>query len=403
MTHKAVIGLDAAQDGVCFHLSTLGGRTLQAGKAAKSTTGWKELKQVLAAHDLAPQDCLVAVEATGDHHLPWCEAWTAEGGTVLALNPLVAKRTTPVRNAIRDHKADPIDAEGLAQTAAREGAALTRFTYGSKPEVLGLRKLLAAQAAVRTALTNLKKHTGALQELCFPELKGTGLSPLRQSQLLQTAPTPARVVALAQATLRELAGDRAPAILAAAQSSFAPAVLAEAAAPALQAMLRTTAELAGSLRALDRAVSRQAARAIPAERLALAQSLPGFGVKTTPIILACVPDELWRRPQPRKKKVACIQALFGMDPRLRESGRWKGKIKLSKRGIRAARTAMYQTAFCSVIHDPAMRAYYQHLTKVLKKKHKVALFDLARKHLRRLVSVLASGRPYQPTNLPVAA
>lgn len=403
MTHQAVVGLDAAQDGVCFHLNTLGGRTLHAGKAAKSTTGWKELKQALTAHGLAPKDCLIAVEATGDHHLPWCEAWTAEGGTVLALNPLVAKRTTPVRNAIRDHKADPIDAEGLAQTAAREAEALTRFTYRSEPEVFGLRKLLAAQAAVRTALTNLKKHVGALQELCFPELKGTGLSPRRQAQLLQTASTPARVVGLSQATLRELAGDQAPEVLAAAKISFAPAVLAEAAAPALQAMLGTVAELEVSLRAIDRAVGRQAARAVPAERLALAQSLPGFGVKTTPIILACVADELWRRPQRRKKKVARIQALFGMDPRRRESGRWKGKIKLSKRGIRAARTAMYQIAFCSVIHDPAMRAYYQRLTKVLKKKHKVALFDLARKHLRRLVAVLESGRPYQPTNLPAAA
>lgn len=403
MTHKAVIGLDAAQDGVCFHLTTVDGRTLHTGKAAKSTTGWKELKQALTAHTLAPKDCLVAIEATGDHHLPWCEAWTAEGGTVLALNPLVAKRTTPVRNAIRDHKADPIDAEGLAQTAAREGAALRRFTYRSEPEVFGLRKLLAAQAAVRTALTNLKKHAGALQELCFPELRGTGLSPRRQSQLLQTASTPAQVIGLSPATLRELAGDHAPAVLAAAKISFAPAVLAEAAAPALQAMLGTVAELAVSLQAIDRAVGRQAARAVPAERLALAQSLPGFGVKTTPIILACVADELWRRPQPRKKKVARIQALFGMDPRLRESGRWKGKIKLSKRGIRAARTAMFQIAFCSVIHDPVMRAYYQHLTKVLKKKHKVALFDLARKHLRRLVAVIESGRPYQPTNLPAAA
>lgn len=403
MHHKAVVGLDAAQDGVCFHLNDGAGRTLQAGQAARSTAGWTALQQALATHGLAPRDCLVAIEATGDHHLPWCEAWTAAGATVLALNPLVAKRTTPVRNAIRDHKADPIDAEGLAQTAAREGSALTRFTYRSEPEVVGLRKLLAAQAAVRTALTNLKKHTGALEELCFPELNATGLSPHRQAQLLLAAPTPAQVAALAPASLQELAGDHAPAVLAAAQNSFAPAALAAAAAPALQQLLQTVAALAGSLRAIDRAVGRQAARAIPAERLALARSLPGFGLKTTPVILACVPDELWLRAQPRKQKVARLQALFGMDPRVRQSGRWKGKIKLSKRGIRAARTALYQIAFCSVIHDPLMRAYYHHLTKVLKKHHKVALFDLARKHLRRLVAVLDSRQPFQPVNLPAAA
>src|SRR5579871_5853801 len=152
MTTKAILGLDAAQAGVAFHLQDLAGRALARGLAAKTSAGWTGLQQTLAAHGLQPAECCVAIEATGVHHLPWCEAFTHAGATVLALNPLVAKRTTPVRNAIRDHKADPIDAEGLAQTAAREGAALTRFTYRSAPALCGLRKLLAAQTAVRAGL-----------------------------------------------------------------------------------------------------------------------------------------------------------------------------------------------------------------------------------------------------------
>jgi len=403
MTTKAILGLDAAQAGVAFHLQDLGGRLLARGPAAKTTAGWTALQQTLATHGLQPADCLVAIEATGDHHLPWCEAFTQAGATVLALNPLVAKRTTPVRNAIRDHKADPIDAEGLAQTAAREGAALARFTYRSTPALFRLRKLLAAQAAVRAVLTDLKKHTGALQELCFPELDRTGLSTLRQCRLLQKAPTPAQIAGLSAAELAALAGDKHPAVLAAASASFAPAALAAACAPALQAMLGIVEQLASALRTLEREVTRHAPAAVPAERLALAHSLPGFGAKTTPVVLACVPAELWTRDQGRKQKVARVQALFGIDPRLRESGRWKGKVKISKRGIRPARTALYQIAFCSILHDPEMRAYYQRLTKVEKKPHKVALFDLARKHLRRLVAVLESGQAYQPRFLPAAA
>ncbi len=403
MSAKVVLGLDAAQAGVAFHLQDLTGRLLARGVAKKSTAGWSELQQQLATHQVTPSECLVAIEATGDHHLPWCEAFTHAGATVLALNPLVAKRTTPVRNAIRDHKADPIDAEGLAQTALREGEALSRFTYRSTPALLGLRKLLAAQAAVRLTLTNLKKHTGALQELCFPEADQLTLSPLRQRRLLQAAPTPARIAALPAEQLRALVGDQLPAVVAAATTSFAPAVLAEAAAPALQALLGIIDQLATALRALDHQVERCAPAAVPAERLALARSLPGFGAKCTPVIVACVPAELWTRPQPRKRKVARLQALFGIDPRLRESGRWHGQVKLSKRGIRAARTAMYQISLCSVVHDPQMRAYYRRLTQVKKKPHKVALFDLARKHLRRLVAVLESGQPFQPAPLPAAA
>jgi transposase len=403
MTAKAILGLDAAQAGVAFHLQNLTGRTLAAGPAAKTATGWTHLQATLTKCGVKPADCLVAVEATGHHHLPWCEALSAAGATVLALNPLVAKRTTPVRNAIRDHKADPIDAEGIAQTAAREGDALNRFTYHSNPALFRLRRLLAACAAVRTALTNLKKHTGALQELCFPELAKLELSALRQRRLLQAAPTPVRVLALSADELRRLVGDQVPAVLAAARTSFAPAALAAAAAPALQSMLNVVEQLTAALREFDRQIAQHAPAAVPAERLALARTLPAFGPKTTPIILACVPSELWTRKQSRKKKVSRLQALFGIDPRKRESGRWKGKIKLSKRGIRPARTALYQLALCSIVHDPAMRAYYRRLTEQGKKTHKVALFDLARKHLRRLVAVLESDHAYEPKDLPIAA
>ena len=33
-----------------------------------------------------------------------------------------------------------------------------------------------------------------------------------------------------------------------------------------------------------------------------------------------------------------------MDPRVRKSGQWSGKIKMSKRGSVALRTALYQAA-----------------------------------------------------------
>jgi transposase len=168
-------------------------------------------------------------------------------------------------------------------------------------------------------------------------------------------------------------------------------------------MLNVVEQLTAALREFDRQIAQHAPAAVPAERLALARTLPAFGPKTTPIILACVPSELWTRKQSRKKKVSRLQALFGIDPRKRESGRWKGKIKLSKRGIRPARTALYQLALCSIVHDPAMRAYYRRLTEQGKKTHKVALFDLARKHLRRLVAVLESDHAYEPKDLPIAA
>ena len=100
---------------------------------------------------------------------------------------------------------------------------------------------------VRAGLTDLKKHTGALQELAFPELAGLALSALRQRRLLQRAPTPAQIAALPAAELHALAGEHQAAVLAAARTSFAPAALTEASAPALQAMLGIIAQLETAL------------------------------------------------------------------------------------------------------------------------------------------------------------
>ena len=99
---------------------------------------------------------------------------------------------------------------------------------------------------------------------------------------------------------------------------------------------------------------------------------------------------------PRKKIVARLQALFGCDPRLRQSGKWVGKVKISKRGIRTARTALFQAAFCSLSTDDENAAYYKRLREVEKKDHRNAMVDLMRKQLRRLVAVLCRNRPFEP-------
>lgn len=396
MTHKAVLGLDAAQAGARYHLTDPTGRLLAHGDAAMSQEGWQQLLAAVEANGLSPCDCLAGIEATGVHHLPWCEALHHAGATTLVLNPLVAKRTTPVSNAIRDHKSDPIDAEGIALTVRREAEQLTRFTYRSEPARFGLHKLQAVHRAVRHALTNIKKHCGSLLDLVFPELSALSLTPLRRNRLLRVAPTPAQIAALPTQELHKLVGDKADAVLAGAKRSFAPAALVDACAPAVQSLLEVIEQLERQLRHLENQITAQAQQALPATWLNLALSLPAFGPKTAPIVLAHTPPELIELPRSRKRKVACLQALFGMDPRVRTSGKWKGKIKLSKRGIRAARTAMYQIAMCSLQHDVEALTYYRRLRDIGKKPHKVALYDLARKHLRRLVAVLDSGQPYQP-------
>jgi transposase len=325
-----------------------------------------------------------------------------KGATTLALNPLVAKRTTPLSNAIRDHKTDPIDALGIAMTVQREAAQLGRFTYHSGPARTGLHKLQSVQRVVRKSLTNIKKNWGSLLDLVFPELGSLKLGGATQRELLRTAPTPSAIAKLPFTQLQSIVGKHAENVHQSARDSMAPAALAQACEPAINALLESIEVLEAQLKSMDRRIARLAAQAVDSDWLLLARTLPAFGAKTTPIVLSYLPRELIERDQPRKAKVARIQALFGMDPRVRTSGQWKGKTKLSKRGIRPARVAMYQISMCSLIHDPQALAYYRHLRNDRHQSHKVALFNLARKHLRRLVAVLESGQPYQVQSPPTS-
>jgi transposase len=90
----------------------------------------------------------------------------------------------------------------------------------------------------------------------------------------------------------------------------------------------------------------------------------------------------------RRKPANKIQARFGCDPRLRQSGKWTGRIKLSKRGGDPARIALYQAAMCAVINDESLRRVHPAL-KARGKHHKVAILDIARRLIRRLVALIA--------------
>ena len=89
---------------------------------------------------------------------------------------------------------------------------------------------------------------------------------------------------------------------------------------------------------------------------------------------------------------ARFQAFMGNEPRLKESGQWKGQTKMSKRGVETLRTAFFQAAFSASQHDPEFKAYYQR-KRVQGKAHKVALSHLMRILTRRLVAVLRSQQP----------
>jgi len=98
-------------------------------------------------------------------------------------------------------------------------------------------------------------------------------------------------------------------------------------------------------------------------------------------------------------------AFAGCEPRIRESGKWKGLVRMSKRGSGALRTAGQQIAFTTSQNDPYFKAIYEkHINA--NKHHKVALSYVFAALLEVVCSIWKSGRPYtvkKPTALKSAA
>ena len=88
-------------------------------------------------------------------------------------------------------------------------------------------------------------------------------------------------------------------------------------------------------------------------------------------------------------------AFAGCEPRIRESGKWKGQSKVSKRGSGQLRLALYLIANTIRMNDDYFRAVYDE--KIKTKHHSVALFYVIRKLLEVLCSLHRSGRKYSPT------
>jgi len=398
MTKSDILAMDIGQKSAVVQLDRDGTRRWRA-TVPTTTEGWAQLDQQLRSANVIWSKLLVIVEATGVYHLPWVERLVQTGASVRVLNPLLSARLESAANALRGHKTDRVDVAKLAEVGRLHDDALQRFTYRSDPARIARRQMDSSRARLRELLTNLKKSVQSHVELVFPALLAAGISPdsATGARVLAAAKTAGQWQALPASRRRELALTRCAALDAACADTLANEALATAAVPALSLLLHTLDTLSAQLQDCERRLTEQANPA----RVQLISSIPGFGPRTAVVCDTYLPPnfEHWGN---KRAITAKLQAFFGTDPRLRSSGQWTGKVKISKRGIRSARTALFQSAFCSLHADQENAAYYRQL-RARGKSHKAAIVDVMRKQLRRLVAVLVANQPFVPRQPTLAS
>ena len=114
----------------------------------------------------------------------------------------------------------------------------------------------------------------------------------------------------------------------------------------------------------------------PRPALVLADSSTGLSPRRVAVVFAVLGDrEFTNRDQ--------LTAFVGLDVAPRQSGMWRGRGKLSKRGNAYVRKVLYQMAWGLKQHNMTYRAIYDRL-RAAGKNYKTTLIILARKFLRFL-------------------
>lgn len=383
------LGIDVGKSHHAASLINSEGNTIATLPSfANTAAGFRKLLRFVSCHVSEEEKLSVGIEATGPYWIP-LESWlTNKGWKVTVLNPL---KVASLRNyGVRGTKTDRIDSVLVAQALRWEGEP---STCQRSVEAEELRRLTRLRAEMVKDRTRLALRLISILDCLFPELLPLFSKPTCPSALavLKAAPTPHRALAMEEekltAVLRKASGGklgqkRAQQIITAAQRSVGvPSAALEEALAFLLAQIRL---LDRQLTTLNQRIKDLYARA----GLTL-DTLPGVG----PVLAATLLGEFGAVD--RFKNATQMVAYAGIDPRLRESGKHQGQVRMSKRGSPHLRHAVYLAAQTAARTDDYFQAILRRQLKRGKPKRK-ALGAVMNRFVHVLYAIWRDNRAYSP-------
>lgn len=391
------IGVDIAKAAHCAAAIDEQGRVVMTPVAIPQTQqGLQAFESRLQA--LGNKDEIkIGLEATGHY---WKILWrflTPRGWKVEVMNPVLSAANA--RSNLRGRQTDADDALVIAKVLRDGGYA--PWVEGT-PQIEELKVLCHQRRWLVKQLAAAKKRLLAQLDELFPEFARqfkdpygkTALAILKEApsaRLLATLPMKRLTHLLVHHSHNHFGAVKAQALHQAARNSVATTHVLPSLEFCLQSMIQQVEFLEAQIEKLQSQITtnfKTVEHPI--------QSIPGIGKVTGPVILSEIGDiQRFCHPKGAHK----ILAFAGMDPRIRASGQWQGKVKMSKRGSPTLRTALYQAASMARIHHPFFKAIYRRQKDEFKKLHAVAISHVARKLVEVIYAVWISNQNFDPAKL----
>ena len=360
--------------------------------------GARKLWELIARH-AGGDRVRVGMEATGNCWKPFHDFLAARGAEVDVMNPIVSSAS--MAGDVRGRKTDKRDAVVIAGIVARG----ERPAYRPEGEAeSGLKCLTRQRRLLVSDRSGMKNRLRDQLLESFPEFPALfkDLFSKLPLALLDKWPCAAELARARKSSVAKVvkensrgkdAAKEAERIVAAAKDSICFAY------PPPQSATLCIRSTLRALRDLDANIEEMDAEIQKCERPDMARLLDGIkgaGV-TLPMVIASEFGGFERfEASPaagtRSGMAKRMLAFAGCEPRIRESGKWKGQPRVSKRGSGQLRHALYLVANTIRMYDDFFRAVYDKKAKT--KHHSVALFYVIRKLLEVLCSLHKSGRSY---------
>lgn len=331
------------------------------------------------------------MESTGHYWLNLYTHLSDLGCIVHVINPVQsdALRGLYIRQTKNDIKDSAIIADVIRIGRYCE-------TTVSDDKMLALRDLTRQRFYLVDMISDLKRKSLTLIDRIFPEYPKLFSDTFGSTslELLANCNTPEDIIAIDTDKLVEMLStaskgrfkrEKAEKIKAAAQNSFGALLCTDSTSFMLKQFVEQIKFLENQLDELNEMISERLA-----EFNSPITSITGIGDVLGASILSEIGDIS------RFESADKLAAFAGIDPTVSQSGNFLGtKNKMSKRGSPYLRRAIWLAATAAILHDPAIKAFYDR-KKAQGKHHYVCVGYICRKLVNIIFSVLKSGQPYQP-------
>lgn len=353
--------------------------------------GFEKLSQ-LVQEKLKDNELLIGMEATGHYFLNIYDFLLRLGvskDNLILLNPLQVKafRNTNLRGA----KSDDIDATRIA--------VLLRFGDFQRCNVaidklMNLRQLTRLRSELVALNGDIKRKIISVLDRIFPEFPTVFSNCFGKTalHLITEYPTPEELSLLSLSKLekaikklskRGLTKNKIERLHHLANNSVGIKTGVESLKIELAILIARLKMCQEQVSSLEEKVA-ELLKQFPEHIF----SIPGIGQSTGATIMAEIRDI--NNFQSSIKLIA----FAGLDPKLKESGKYQGKTPISKRGSKYLRSAIWQASMVAARVNPMFKKIYQD-KRNKGKSHKYAVTAVANKMTKVIYSILKNNRSFK--------